>query len=279
METYNLWENNIPLFDENIKNKENENACQLDAYLVEDEFKEHKIRGAMVILGGGGYGFCSQAEGEKVARWLNFFGVNAFVLRYRTAPYKHPAPLLDAKRAIRYVRYNAEKFSIDPDKVGIIGFSAGGHLAGLVATFFDKFELDEKDAIDKLSAKPNLAVLSYPVISLSENYAHQGSATNLVGNDEELKNILSLEKSVHENMPEMFLWHTLEDTAVSAINTLQYGIALKNKNIPYSLHIFNKGPHATILAENIEETKEWSDSLKTVLKNRGFIDKQSYRWL
>ncbi len=278
METYNLWENNIPLYDENIKNIENNNCCQIDAYLVEDEFDEEKIRGAMVILPGGGYGFCSD-EGEKMARWLNFFGINAFVVRYRVAPYKHPAPLLDAKRAIRYVRHNAEKFSIDPNKVGILGFSAGGHLAGLVAEFFDKFEETAQDEIDKISAKPDLAVLCYPVVSLCEDYAHQGSATNLVGDNEELKNMLSLEKNVREDMPEMFLWHTLEDVAVSAINSLQMGIALKNKNVPYSLHIFNKGAHGSVLAENIEGTKEWSDSLKSILKSRGFIDKQSYRWL
>ncbi len=278
METYKLWENNIPLFDENIKNVENENSCQMDAYLVEDEFDEEKIRGAMVILPGGGYGFCSD-EGEKMARWLNFFGINAFVVKYRVAPYKHPAPLLDAKRAIRYVRYNAEKFSIDPNKVGILGFSAGGHLAGLVAEFFDKFEENAQDEIDKISAKPNLAVLCYPVISLCENYAHKGSANNLVGEDEELKKMLSLEKNVREDMPEMLLWHTLEDTTVSAINSLEMGIALKNKNVPYSLHIFNKGAHGSVLAENIEGTKEWSDSLKSILKSRGFIDNQSYRWL
>lgn len=278
METYNLWEKNIPLFDENIKNVENENCCQIDAYLVEDEFEEDKIRGAMLILPGGGYGFCS-IEGEKMARWLNFFGVNAFVLRYRVAPYKHPAPLLDAKRAVRFIRYNAEKFSINPNKLGILGFSAGGHLAGCVAEFFDKFEENNQDEIDKVSAKPNLAVLCYPVISLCEYYAHKGSADNLVGENQELKEMLSLEKSVREDMPEMFLWHTLEDTAVSAVNTLQMGIALKNKNVPYSLHIFEKGDHGSILAENIEGTKEWSDSLKSILKNRGFIDKQSYRWL
>ncbi|WP_250278037.1 alpha/beta hydrolase [[Clostridium] colinum] len=278
MKTYNLWEENIPLFDENIKNVENENSCQIDAYIVEDEIDDKKIRGAMVILAGGGYGLCA-TEGEKMARWLNFFGVNAFVLRYRVAPYKHPVPLIDAKRAIRYVRYNAEKFNIDPNKVGIIGFSAGGHLAGCVAEFFDKFEQDNKDDIDKLSAKPDLAVLCYPVVSLCESYAHQGSANNLVGEDMELRKMLSLEKNVREDMPEMFLWHTLEDTAVSAINTLELGIALKNKNVPYSLHIFNKGEHGSVLAENIEETKQWADCLKTILKNKGFVDKQSYRWL
>ena len=278
MENIKLWEKDMPLFDENIKNEENKFAGTITPYLVDEEDDEVKKRGAMLLLPGGGYGFCSD-EGEKMARWLNFFGVNAFVLKYRVAPYKHPAPIIDAKRAIRYIRYNADKFNIDPNKVGILGFSAGGHLAGCVAEFFDKFEQENKDEIDKICAKPDLAVLCYPVVSLCESYAHEGSANNLVGEDNELKKMLSLEKNVREDMPEMFLWHTLEDTAVNAINTLELGVALKNKNVPYSLHIFNKGAHGSVLAENIEETKQWSDCLKTLLKNKGFVDKQSYRWL
>lgn len=278
MENIKLWEKDMPLFDENIKNEENKFAGTITPYLVDEEDDEVKKRGAMLLLPGGGYGFCSD-EGEKMARWLNFFGVNAFVLKYRVAPYKHPAPIIDAKRAIRYIRYNADKFNIDPNKVGILGFSAGGHLAGCVAEFFDKFEQENKDEIDKICAKPDLVVLCYPVVSLCESYAHEGSANNLVGEDNELKKMLSLEKNVREDMPEMFLWHTLEDTAVNAINTLDLGVALKNKNVPYSLHIFNKGAHGSVLAENIEETKQWSDCLKTLLKNKGFVDKQSYRWL
>ena len=278
MENIKLWEKDMPLFDENIKNEENKFAGTITPYLVDEEDDEIKKRGAMLLLPGGGYGFCSD-EGEKMARWLNFFGVNAFVLKYRVAPYKHPAPIIDAKRAIRYIRYNADKFNIDPNKVGVLGFSAGGHLAGCFAEFFDKFEQENKDEIDKVCAKPDLAVLCYPVVSLCESYAHEGSANNLVGEDNELKKMLSLEKNVREDMPEMFLWHTLEDTAVNAINTLELGVALKNKNVPYSLHIFNKGAHGSVLAENIEETKQWSDCLKTLLKNKGFVDKQSYRWL
>ena len=265
MENIKLWEKDMPLFDENIKNEENKFAGTITPYLVDEEDDEIKKRGVMLILPGGGYGFCSD-DGEKMARWLNFFGVNAFVLKYRVAPYKHPAPIIDAKRAIRYIRYNADKFNIDPNKVGVLGFSAGGHLAGCVAEFFDKFEQENKDEIDKICAKPDLAVLCYPVVSLCESYAHEGSANNLVGEDNELKKMLSLEKNVREDMPEMFLWHTLEDTAVNAINTLELGVALKNKNVPYSLHIFNKGAHGSVLAENIEETKQWSDCLKTLLK-------------
>lgn len=278
MENIKLWEKDMPLFDENIKNEENKFAGTITPYLVDEEDDEIKKRGAMLLLPGGGYSFCSD-EGEKMARWLNFFGVNAFVLKYRVAPYKHPAPIIDAKRAIRYIRYNADKFNIDPNKVGVLGFSAGGHLAGCVAEFFDKFEQENKDEIDKICAKPDLAVLCYPVVSLCESYAHEGSANNLVGEDNELKKMLSLEKNVREDMPEIFLWHTLEDTAVNAINTLELGVALKNKNVPYSLHIFNKGAHGSVLAENIEETKQWSDCLKALLKNKGFVDKQSYRWL
>lgn len=278
METYNLWEKDIPLFDKSITNDENKNCCQIDAYLVEDEFDEVKIRGAMVILPGGGYSFCSD-EGEKMARWLNFFGLNAFVVRYRVAPYKHPAPIIDAKRAIRYVRYNAEKFNINPNKVGLIGFSAGGHLAGCVSEFFDKFEQNCQDEIDKLSAKPDISVLCYPVVSLCESYTHQGSLKNLIGENEELKNLLSLEKNVREDMPEMFIWHTLQDETVSAVNSLELAIALKNKNVDYSLHIFKNGAHGSVLAENIEETRQWTDALKIILKNKHFVDNQSYRWL
>lgn len=278
MEKYNLWEKNIPLFDENIKNEENEKFCTLEAYLVEEEDENIKKRGAMLIMPGGGYRICSD-EGEKMARWLNFFGVNAFVLRYRVAPYKNPAQLLDAKRAIRYIRYHSEKFNVNPDMVGVIGFSAGGHLAGCLCEFFDKYEEYNCDDIDKISAKPNFGVLSYPVVSLCENYAHQGSADNIAGDDLELKKALSLEKNVREDMPEMFLWHTLEDTVVSPINTIELSKALVQKNVPHSLHLFKNGNHATVLAENIEETKQWTDLLKIILKNKGFVDKQSYRCL
>lgn len=281
MDRYKLWEEEIPLFDENINNIENLNCCTIKAFLTEEdeEDKGIKRRGAMIICPGGGYSFCAEAEGEKVARWLNFFGVNAFVLNYRVAPYRHPAPLIDAKRAIRYVRYNFEKFNISPGKVGIMGFSAGGHLAGCVAEFFDQFEVEEKDEIDKISAKPNLAVLCYPVVSLCEDYAHKGSALNLVNGDKELLYKLSLEKSIREDMPRIFAWHTAEDNVVNVRNTLELGIALKEKNVPYSLHIFQNGDHGLVLAADTEETKLWTDYLKVILKNEGFMDNQSYRWL
>ncbi len=269
METYKLWEKDIPLFDENIKNEENSNSFTLEAYFT-DEHLDGNPRSAMLILPGGGYRICSN-EGERFANWLNFLGVNAFVLRYRVAPYRHPAPIIDAKRAIRYIRYNAEKFNINPEKIGVIGFSAGGHLAGCLCEYFDKFEEYSRDEIDKISAKPNLAVLSYPVVSMCEDYAHQGSTNNLLGDSLELRKSLSLEKNVREDMPEMFIWHTLEDSVVSAVNSLELSKALKNKNVPHSLHIYNNGDHGSVLAENIEGTRHWSNCLKEVLRDRGFL--------
>lgn len=270
MQKFNLWEKDIPLYDESIKNEENAKSFTIEAYLVDED--DDKKRSAMVILPGGGYRICSD-EGEKFANWLNFLGINAFVVRYRVAPYRHPAPIIDAKRAIRYVRYNAEKFNVDVNKVGVIGFSAGGHLAGCVCEFFNKFEEGAQDEIDKMSAKPDLGVLCYPVVSLCEDFAHQGSTNNLLGESLELRKALSVEKNVREDMPEMFIWHTLEDTIVSAVNSLELSKALKEKNVKHSLHIFNNGEHGSVLAENIEGTKQWSECLKQVLKDKGFLDR------
>ena len=279
MERINIWENNMPLFDPKINNKENEFAGTITPYLVEEDFEDIKKRGAILICPGGGYEMVSEKnEGQKIATWLNFFGINAFVLNYRVAPYKFPAPLLDTKRAIRYLRKNAEKFNIDPEKIGIMGFSAGGHLAGMACEFFDKYE-EYTDEIDKISAKPDLGILCYPVVSLCEDYAHQGSVKNLLGDDEILLKNLSLEKNVREDMPKMFVWHTAMDQIVNVKNSLELGISFSEKNVPFYLHIFQNGLHSVDLAEQIEGTKEWTHLLKVLLKDEYFVEKQSYRFL
>lgn len=278
MEKIKLWEKNMPLFNESITNEENEFAGTITPYLVEEEEGDVKKRGAVVICPGGGYGLIGN-EGERVATWFNFFGINAFVLNYRVAPYRFPAPLLDAKRAIRYVRHNAQKFNIDPEKVAIIGFSAGGHLAGLVSEFFDEYEEYAVDEIDKISAKPDLSILCYPVVSLCEDYAHKGSANNLLGEDTSLLEKLSLEKSVREDMPKTFIWHSAMDQAVHVRNSMELGMALKEKEAPFCLHIFQNGMHGVALAEHIEGTKEWTHLLKVLLKDDGFVERQSYRFL
>lgn len=279
MKNIDIWEGNMPLIDPKITNEENMFSGTITPYLVEEEDGAMKKRGAMLICPGGGYRAVStENEGEKIANWLNFFGINAFVLNYRVAPYKFPAPLLDAKRAIRYLRKNASNFNIDSEKIGIMGFSAGGHLAGLVSEFFDKYE-EYVDEIDKISAKPNLAVLCYPVVSLCEEYRHEGCVKNLLGDDEILIKKLSLEKNVREDMPKTFIWHTAMDKTVDVRNSMELGICLSQKNVPFYLHIFQNGLHGTALAEQIEGTKEWTHLLKILLKDEGFIEKQSYRFL
>ena len=287
MENLKIWNEEMPLFDKEIKNKENENAATLIPFLVEDDEDElleekpktPKKRSAFIICGGGFYEKCETQIAEKFARWLNFYGIHAFVLNYRILPYKHPASLLDAKRAIRYIRYNAEKLNINPEKIGIMGFSSGGHLAGLVSTFFDQFEHEKQDEIDKLSARPDLTVLCYPAISLCENYANKDISKNLINNDKDLLNTLSLEKNAHDNMPQTFIWHTVKDSIVSVQNTLQYCTALKEKNVDFELHIFNYGEHGLDFAQVIDGTNQWSELLKTLLKREHFVEKQSYRWL
>ncbi|MDE6182039.1 MAG: alpha/beta hydrolase [Eubacteriales bacterium] len=278
MKNIKLWGKNMPLFDESITNEQNEFAGTITPYLVEEEEGDIKKRGAVVICPGGGYSAIG-GEGEKVASWFNFFGINAFVLNYRVAPYKFPAPLLDAKRAIRYLRHNAKDFNIDPEKIAIIGFSAGGHLAGLVSELFDEYEDWAVDEIDKISAKPDLSVLCYPVVSLCEDYGHKGSATNLLGDDTSLLEKLSLEKNVREDMPKMFVWHSAMDKVVSVRNSMELGIALSEKEVPFYLHVFQNGAHGIGLAENIEGTKEWTHLLKILLKDEYFVEKQSYRFL
>lgn len=167
---------------------------------------------AIVVCPGGGYGgLATDHEGKQVAEWLNTLGVTAVMLKYRHAPkYRHPAPLQDAQRAIRTVRARAEEWNVDPNRVGILGFSAGGHLASTAATHFDDGQADAADPIDKQSSRPTFAVLCYPVISLTTPYTHVGSKNNLLGKepDQKLVESLSNELQVTEKTPPTFLFHS-----------------------------------------------------------------------
>lgn len=282
LEKINLWENKhqMPLYDENIKNKENEFCGTITPYLVEEEENDVKKRGAVLICPGGGYSFVAEKEGETIASWLNFFGVNAFVLNYRVAPYNFPAPLIDAKQAIRYLRNNASKFNIDPEKIAILGCSAGGHLAGLTLEYFDKFEQYSQGDLANISAKPNLGILCYPVVSFSSEFSHNDTVNNILSEKTQQNlDTLSLEKNVRPDMSKTFVWHTAMDNVVDVRNSLSLANALKEKNVPFHLHIFQNGLHGLALAENIEGTKEWTHLLKVLLKDEEYVEKQSYRFL
>jgi acetyl esterase/lipase len=206
----------------------------------------------MVICPGGAYKLLmSSYEGDDIARWLNSFGVAAFVLKYRIAPrYRYPAPLLDARRAIRYVRFNAERFGIHPDRLGIIGFSAGGHLASTVITHFDPGDAQSSDQVERVSSRPDFAILAYPIVTFHAPYTHAESVANLLGPDPDpaMLDELSNELHVTRDTPPTFLFHTAQDQPVPADNSVLFYEAMRRAGVPGELHIYAEGPHGVGLA-------------------------------
>ncbi len=219
---------------------------------------------AVVICPGGAYGGLAMGhEGHQVAQWLNSFGVAGFILTYRHhnsgAGYGYPAPLQDAQRAIRTVRSQAARWGIKPDRIGILGFSAGGHLASTAETHFNDQVYDARDEIESASARPDFAVLVYPVVSMAEPYTHRGSVQNLLGRNpsQEMLDKMSGEKNVTAQTPPTFLVATWEDTAVPAENSIYFYLALRKAKVPAEMHVFLKGPHGFGLGASIPGTNAW----------------------
>ncbi len=231
---------------------------------------------AIVVCPGGGYGGLAMGhEGHDIAKWLNSQGISAFICdyRHRGKGYGHPAPMQDAQRAIRIVRWRAEEFRVDPARIGVIGFSAGGHLASTVATHFDAGFPDDPDPIQRASCRPDFAILCYPVISLGEKFTHLGSQENLLGKDADPKLIeqLSNEKQVTNKNPPTFLWHTAEDSVVLVENSLQFFSALQKAGVPAELHIYEKGRHGLGLAQDSPGAANWTRELIDWLQQRGLL--------
>jgi acetyl esterase/lipase len=231
---------------------------------------------AVVVCPGGGYGGLAMGhEGHDIAKWYNSFGVAAFICdyRHRGKGYGHPAPLQDAQRAIRIVRGRAEKLGIKPNQIGIMGFSAGGHLASTAGTHFDAGDADAKDPIQRLSCRPDFLCLCYPVIAFDEPYTHKGSQRNLLGADAspELVKSLSNQKQVTKKTPPAFLWHTTEDRGVPSENSIYFYLAMKKAGVPAELHVFEKGRHGVGLAHGITGTSDWPNRYRDWLHNRGLI--------
>ncbi|MFP7296184.1 alpha/beta hydrolase [Neobacillus niacini] len=226
---------------------------------------------AMVIAPGGGYARRADHEAYPVARWLNSIGISAIILHYRVAPFKHPIPLLDAKRAIRMVRFHASEWKIDPDHIGILGFSAGGHVAATAGTHFDLGIREDEDHLERVSSRPDVMVLCYPVITMGD-HTHEGSRTNLLGESPSLEMIqqLSLELRITKDTPPAFLWHTADDASVDVENSLLFAAELSRHSIPFGLHIFESGRHGLGLAEEHPEAKAWPKLCEAWLRNRGF---------
>ncbi len=232
---------------------------------------------AVVICPGGGYGGLANHEGEHYARFLNEQGIAGFVLKYRLGPsgYKHPIMLGDAARAVRLVRAKAAEWKVDAKRVGIMGSSAGGHLASTLLTHFDAGNPDAADPVDRESSRPDLGILCYPVITMGE-FTHKGSRFNLLGDapsEEALKN-LSNELQVTKKTPPCFIWHTFEDKGVPIENSLQFAEALRKAGVPFDLHIYEKGPHGLGLGTREwqpEKRHPWTSDVVYWLKARGFI--------
>jgi acetyl esterase/lipase len=230
---------------------------------------------AVVVCPGGGYvNLAMDHEGDQIARWLNSIGVTAFVLKYRLGPrYHHPIELGDAQRAVRTVRANAEQFRVRPNRVGIMGFSAGGHLASTAATHFDAGNPASADAIERASSRPDFAVLCYPVISFTTPYVHRGSMRALLGDnpDPKLVENLSNELQVTPQTPPTFLFHTNSDTVVPPENSMLFYMALRKAGVPAEIHIYANGPHGVGLAPTDEALATWPARLADWLRGRGLL--------
>jgi acetyl esterase/lipase len=240
---------------------------------------EGRGTGAAVIVcpGGGYHNLAMEKEGTDIARWLNSIGVTAFVLRYRLGPkYHHPIELGDAQRAIRTVRSHAADYRIHPDRIGIMGFSAGGHLASSAGTHFDAGNGAAADPIDRASSRPDFLILCYPVISFL-NYSHQGSKLNLLGEnpDPKLVETMSSEMAVTAQTPPTFLFHTNSDTVVPPENSVLFYMALRKAGVPAELHIYQNGPHGVGLASTDEALSNWPQRLATWLRVRGLLNSGS----
>jgi len=230
---------------------------------------------AVIVCPGGSYrSLALNHEGRQVANYLNSLGIAAFVLRYRLGPrYRHPVELADAQRAIRTLRARAKEWRLDPARIGIMGFSAGGHLAMSASTMFDTGDAHAADPIERTGSRPDFAVLAYPVISMTAAWTHAGSKTNLLGADADpaVAARLSGESAVTKDTPQTFIFQTNEDTVVPAENSLHYFLALRRAGVPAEMHIFEKGPHGVGLALDNAALAPWSSLLATWLRGRAVI--------
>jgi acetyl esterase/lipase len=262
-----LWPGGAPM----AQGTEDVDVPTLTAYLP----AENPTKSAVVIAPGGSYVHLSmEKEGSDVAKWMNAHGVAAFVLKYRLGPkYHHPVELGDVQRAIRTVRAQAASMGIAPDHIGMMGFSAGGHLAATAGTLYDAGPPANADAIDKESARPDFLVLCYPVITFDPTYMHKGSRDNLLGKDPEQKLIdaTSPEKHVTKATPPTFLFTTTDDGTVPVMNSILFYSALVANKVSGELHIYQHGPHGVGLAPGFPDLKGWPDLLATWMRAKGFM--------
>ena len=262
MQTYSLWEK-VPgaYTDEPV----------LDYYPAECK----KTKATVVIFPGGGYGMRAVPEGKGYAEHLNTLGIDAFVVQYRVAPHHFPLPLLDARRALRYVRFHAEEFGIDKNRIAVMGSSAGGHLAAFVSTYREPLgkEWEGLDDVDNENFLPNATILCYPVIHISDlAVTHVGSCVNLLGLSQ--IGMAACYDPIYladDKTPPVFVWHTSDDEAVNVKNSLLFGCALRENSVPFEMHIFPNGRHGLDLAKEAPHVAQWVPLLTNWLRYIGFL--------
>jgi acetyl esterase/lipase len=261
-----LWENGAP----NATGKEPIDIPTITPYLAP---KETATGAAIIVFPGGGYSHLSEIkEGSDVAKWLNSLGISAFVLKYRLGmKYHQPNQLLDAARAMRMVRSRAKEWDLDANRIGILGFSAGGHLASTLGTRFDSGKPNAGDPIERVSSRPDVMILLYPVITMGE-FTHQGSKLNLLGENPtpELIKQYSNELNVTKDTPPTFLAHATTDTAVPVENSLMFVDALRKAKVPFELHLYEQGPHGFGLAPTMPILASWTGRCADWLGVHGF---------
>jgi acetyl esterase/lipase len=276
-----LWDTKIPGSIEAMDYNEDNNRELDQVHKITQPtlavFIPEKPNGtAVVICPGGGYAFLAiKKEGYKVGEWLNTLGITAFVLKYRLPSDdimkdKSIGPLQDGQESIRFVRRNAKKWNISKDKIGVLGFSAGGHLASTLSTHYDDKTYEAKDTT---SAKPNFSILIYPVISMTNEITHQGSRNRLLGKSSSVKLIekYSNEKQIDALTPPAFLVHATDDQAVPVENSLAYYLALKNNNVSAELHLYQDGKHGFGLGKK-GTSENWTDQCKQWLLVNNLIN-------
>lgn len=287
-QTINLWDGEVPnsIFCENydlIVDTSGEWAFtrqitqpNIDVYLA----PENKNTGTAVIIcpGGGYWGLAFVHEGRNVAKWFNSLGISAFVLKYRLPDNaimkdKTIGPLQDAQQAMRIVRSKAAEWKIDPEKIGIMGFSAGGHLASTLSTHYNQVVYEPKL---KVSARPDFSLLIYPVISMDSATTHMGSRIGLLGEHPSKKTIdfYSNEQQVNKQTPPAFLIHSLNDDVVPVQNSINYAVAMKNNGNPCELHIYYSGGHGYGMGRSDKTESDWTKSCERWLESMGFIPKK-----
>ena len=225
------------------------------------EPKNKKSDVAILVFPGGGYLQLCDYEGKDYAEYLNTLGITAFVVYYRRDPNYFPLPLLDARRAVRFVRSNAEKFGISKDKIAVMGSSAGGHLCALLSTYKERIDGEGTDSLDETDYMPNAQILCYPVISSDESIFHKWSYMSLLGEQYPDKEKYSPELLVSENTPRAFIWHTAEDKSVAVENSYRYATALFRKGVPCELHVFPYGAHGRALSLDDPHVAQWKELL------------------